>query len=184
MAPFMLLIRRTSQFGWSPEQASISCCHFSCPFLRSYAISVNHNIWVIVVLTSENVLSFITTNLQRCHRHCVLSTSAGVVTTIAGGSNRTGHNDGEGSEVTFSNDFDVTYLRSTCTLVIADRGNRMIREIQLPQFIGRCSGASPNSPGSTFTSRLWMKSYSHEAASLPLIAFSASYCSRLIADST
>ncbi|KAG0615146.1 hypothetical protein M758_5G018600 [Ceratodon purpureus] len=79
-------------------------------------------------------------------------TRTGLVTTIAGGSNRTGHSDGEGSDVTFSNDFEVTYLPSTCTLAIADRGNRMIREIQLPQFNGRCSGAAPNSPGSPFQS--------------------------------
>jgi hypothetical protein len=79
-------------------------------------------------------------------------TREGRVATIAGGSNRTGHDDGEGIEVTFSNDFDVTYLRSTCSLAVADRGNRLIREIQLPQFIGRCGGATPNSPGSTFTS--------------------------------
>jgi len=85
---------------------------------------------------------------------CAFNFSPGLVTTIAGGSNRTGHNDGEGSEVTFSNDFDVTYLRSTCSLAVTDRGNRMIREIQLPQFIGRCGGATPNAPGSTFTGRM------------------------------
>lgn len=66
---------------------------------------------------------------------------AGSVTTIAGGSNRTGHTDGEGSGASFSNDFDVAYIRSSCSLLIADRGNRMIREIKLSHKDGRCSGA-------------------------------------------
>ncbi|CAM6057495.1 unnamed protein product [Sphagnum tenellum] len=69
------------------------------------------------------------------------------VTTIAGGSNMTGRRDGEGKEASFSNDFDVIYMRSSCCLLIADRGNRMISEIQLPRVGGSCPGNSGSKLG-------------------------------------
>ncbi|XP_021742183.1 uncharacterized protein LOC110708363 isoform X2 [Chenopodium quinoa] len=55
------------------------------------------------------------------------------VTTIAGGkwSNRGGHVDGPSDEAKFSNDFDVVYDGSSCSLLVIDRGNRAIREIHL-----------------------------------------------------
>ncbi|KAH9627192.1 hypothetical protein KSS87_020738 [Heliosperma pusillum] len=55
------------------------------------------------------------------------------VTTIAGGksSHRGGHVDGPSEEAKFSNDFDVVYVGSSCSLLVIDRGNRAIREIQL-----------------------------------------------------
>ncbi|GMH01625.1 hypothetical protein Nepgr_003464 [Nepenthes gracilis] len=55
------------------------------------------------------------------------------VTTIAGGKwNRGGeHVDGPSEEAKFSNDFDVVYVGSSCSLLVIDRGNRAIREIQL-----------------------------------------------------
>ncbi|KAK7317602.1 hypothetical protein RJT34_01975 [Clitoria ternatea] len=55
------------------------------------------------------------------------------VTTIAGGKwNRGGgHVDGPSEEAKFSDDFDVIYVGSSCSLLIIDRGNRAIREIQL-----------------------------------------------------
>ncbi|XP_021733510.1 uncharacterized protein LOC110700298 [Chenopodium quinoa] len=55
------------------------------------------------------------------------------VTTIAGGkwSNRGGHVDGPSDEAKFSNDFDVVYVGSSCSLLVIDRGNRAIREIHL-----------------------------------------------------
>jgi hypothetical protein len=49
-----------------------------------------------------------------------VSIDTGDVTTIAGGSNMTGRRDGEGKEASFSNDFDVIYMRSSCCLLIAD----------------------------------------------------------------
>jgi hypothetical protein len=49
-----------------------------------------------------------------------VSIDTGDVTTIAGGSNMTGHRDGEGKEASFSNDFDVIYMHSSCCLLIAD----------------------------------------------------------------
>eukprot|EP01018_Ginkgo_biloba_P007215 Gb_11764 [translate_table: standard] len=54
------------------------------------------------------------------------------VTTIAGGrSGRAGHVDGPSEDAKFSNDFDIVYVSSTCSLLVVDRGNQAIREIQL-----------------------------------------------------
>ncbi|KAJ7974543.1 NHL domain-containing protein [Quillaja saponaria] len=55
------------------------------------------------------------------------------VTTIAGGkrSQVGGHVDGPGEDAKFSNDFDIVYIASSCSLLVIDRGNQAIREIQL-----------------------------------------------------
>ncbi|XP_042058029.1 uncharacterized protein LOC121802422 [Salvia splendens] len=55
------------------------------------------------------------------------------VTTIAGGKRVRGggHVDGASEDAKFSNDFDVVYLGSSCSLLVIDRGNKAIREIQL-----------------------------------------------------
>ncbi|XP_039003603.1 uncharacterized protein LOC120130441 [Hibiscus syriacus] len=55
------------------------------------------------------------------------------ITTIAGGklSRGGGHVDGPSEDAKFSNDFDVVYVGSSCSLLVLDRGNRAIREIQL-----------------------------------------------------
>ncbi|MBA0705026.1 hypothetical protein Golax_017245 [Gossypium laxum] len=56
------------------------------------------------------------------------------VTTIAGGgkwSRGGGHVDGPSEDAKFSNDFDVVYIGSSCSLLVVDRGNQAIREIQL-----------------------------------------------------
>ncbi|XP_057774628.1 uncharacterized protein LOC130993661 isoform X2 [Salvia miltiorrhiza] len=55
------------------------------------------------------------------------------VTTIAGGKRVRGggHLDGPSEDAKFSNDFDVVYLGSSCSLLVIDRGNKAIREIQL-----------------------------------------------------
>ncbi|KAL1824604.1 hypothetical protein ACET3Z_011382 [Daucus carota] len=57
---------------------------------------------------------------------------AGVVT-IAGGTRDQGlgHVDGPSEGAKFSGDFDVVYVGSSCSLLIVDRGNQAIREIQL-----------------------------------------------------
>ncbi|KAG2245299.1 hypothetical protein Bca52824_092838 [Brassica carinata] len=52
------------------------------------------------------------------------------VSTIAVGGRRSGGSTKE--EMTrFSSDFDLIYVSSTCSLLVVDRGNQMIREIQL-----------------------------------------------------
>uniref|UniRef100_A0A1D1ZCG2 Protein wech n=1 Tax=Anthurium amnicola TaxID=1678845 RepID=A0A1D1ZCG2_9ARAE len=54
------------------------------------------------------------------------------VTTIAGGKwNKGGHVDGPSEDAKFSNDFEVVYIGSSCSLLVIDRGNQAIREIQL-----------------------------------------------------
>lgn len=64
--------------------------------------------------------------------YCRISTPAGV-TTIAGGKlgRGGGHVDGPSEDAKFSNDFDVVYIGSSCSLLVIDRGNQAIREIQL-----------------------------------------------------
>ncbi|XP_015168083.1 uncharacterized protein [Solanum tuberosum] len=58
---------------------------------------------------------------------------AGTMTTIAGGkwSRGGGHVDGPSEDAKFSNDFDVVFMGSSCSLLVIDRGNKAIREIQL-----------------------------------------------------
>ncbi|KAF8399286.1 hypothetical protein HHK36_015151 [Tetracentron sinense] len=55
------------------------------------------------------------------------------VTTIAGGKwdRGGGHVDGPSEDAKFSNDFDVVYVGSSCSLLVIDRGSQAIREIQL-----------------------------------------------------
>ncbi|KAK9053988.1 hypothetical protein SSX86_025063 [Deinandra increscens subsp. villosa] len=57
---------------------------------------------------------------------------AGVVT-IAGGNmaRGTGHIDGPSDNARFSDDFDIVYISSSCSILVIDRGNQAIREIQL-----------------------------------------------------
>ncbi|CAL5396151.1 unnamed protein product [Camellia sinensis] len=55
------------------------------------------------------------------------------ITTIAGGKwgRGGGHVDGASEDTKFSNDFDVVYVGSSCSLLVIDRGSQAIREIQL-----------------------------------------------------
>ncbi|GFQ06771.1 hypothetical protein PHJA_002821100 [Phtheirospermum japonicum] len=56
----------------------------------------------------------------------------GVVTIAGGKSGRGGaHVDGPSEDAKFSDDFDVVYIASSCTLLVIDRGSQAIREIQL-----------------------------------------------------
>lgn len=56
------------------------------------------------------------------------------MTTIAGGkSNVAGYRDGPSEDAQFSNDFDVIYVRPTCSLLVIDRGNAALRQISLNQ---------------------------------------------------
>ncbi|MFS7984246.1 putative six-bladed beta-propeller, TolB [Helianthus anomalus] len=56
------------------------------------------------------------------------------VTTIAGGkSSVAGYRDGPSEDAQFSSDFDVIYVRPTCSLLVVDRGNAALRQISLNQ---------------------------------------------------
>lgn len=71
------------------------------------------------------------------------------VTTIAGGkSNVAGYRDGPSEDAQFSNDFDVVYIRPTCSLLVVDRGNAALRQIALNQ---EDCDYQPNSISSTGT---------------------------------
>ncbi|KAM0866727.1 hypothetical protein ACQ4PT_042451 [Festuca glaucescens] len=57
---------------------------------------------------------------------------SGYTTTIAGGySAGTGRRDGPAQNATFSPDFELVYVPKICALLVADRGNRLIRQINL-----------------------------------------------------
>ncbi|KAL6900815.1 hypothetical protein ACP4OV_005491 [Aristida adscensionis] len=57
---------------------------------------------------------------------------SGFTTTIAGGlSSGNGHRDGPAQNATFSPDFELVYVPKLCALLLADRGNRLIRQINL-----------------------------------------------------
>ncbi|KAK9684134.1 hypothetical protein RND81_10G188500 [Saponaria officinalis] len=51
------------------------------------------------------------------------------ITTIAGG--KWSHGDGGREDSKLSDDFDIVYVRSSCSLLVTDRGNQAIRQIQL-----------------------------------------------------
>jgi len=56
----------------------------------------------------------------------------GYTTTIAGGlSSGHGRRDGLAQNATFSADFELVYVPKICALLVADRGNRMVRQINL-----------------------------------------------------
>lgn len=42
-----------------------------------------------------------------------------------------GYTDGPSEDAKFSNDFDVVYVRPTCSLLVIDRGNAALRQIPL-----------------------------------------------------
>ncbi|KAM6593744.1 hypothetical protein CsatA_001447 [Cannabis sativa] len=55
---------------------------------------------------------------------------AGVTTIVGGKWDRGGgHVDGPSEDAKLSDDFDVVYIGSSCSLLVIDRGNRAIREI-------------------------------------------------------
>ncbi|KAJ3707536.1 hypothetical protein LUZ61_011241 [Rhynchospora tenuis] len=69
---------------------------------------------------------------------------SGFTTTIAGGNSRkTGNADGPAQNASFSNNFELVYVHKKCALLVADRANRLIRQIDLNSK--DCSHASPKS---------------------------------------
>ncbi|XP_028550703.1 uncharacterized protein LOC110115335 isoform X2 [Dendrobium catenatum] len=57
---------------------------------------------------------------------------SGLTTTIAGGySKKAGHTDGPAQNATFSENFDILFMPKMCSLLISDRGSRMIRQMNL-----------------------------------------------------
>lgn len=66
--------------------------------------------------------------------HAIRRICDNVVTTIAGcNTSEVGHVDGPGKDARFSANYRVQYIPSLCSLLIADVGNRMIREIKMDE---------------------------------------------------
>ncbi|KAL5723654.1 hypothetical protein ACHQM5_007027 [Ranunculus cassubicifolius] len=64
--------------------------------------------------------------------HAIRKISKSGVTTIAGGhSGKPGKIDGPAQYASFSEDFELTFDPKVCALLIADRGNRLIRQMNL-----------------------------------------------------
>ncbi|XP_062195204.1 uncharacterized protein LOC133898500 isoform X2 [Phragmites australis] len=81
----------------------------------------------IAVDGADNV--YVADRLNRAVRKVAPS---GFTATIAGGhSSGWGHRDGPAQNATFSQDFELVYVPKICALLVADRGNRMIRQINL-----------------------------------------------------
>nr|XP_016502844.1 PREDICTED: uncharacterized protein LOC107820985 isoform X1 [Nicotiana tabacum] len=66
------------------------------------------------------------------NKHAIRKISKSGVTTIAGGySLIPGRADGPGLNASFSDDFELSFVPERCTLMISDRGTKLVREIQL-----------------------------------------------------
>ncbi|PIA62124.1 hypothetical protein AQUCO_00200253v1 [Aquilegia coerulea] len=64
--------------------------------------------------------------------HAIRKISKSGVTTIAGGhSRKSGNVDGPAQDASFSDDFELTFVPELCALLISDRGNRLIRQMNL-----------------------------------------------------
>ncbi|CAI9092869.1 OLC1v1028214C1 [Oldenlandia corymbosa var. corymbosa] len=78
--------------------------------------------------------------------HIIRKISQTGVTTIAGGYYRKiGKADGPAQNASFSNDFELVFVPGICALVIADRGNNLVRQINLKAE--DCSHASQSVMG-------------------------------------
>jgi hypothetical protein len=62
----------------------------------------------------------------------VLLSYSGFVSTIAGQPKVEGQSDGEGDQARFSAPSDLLLHRQTCSLLVADQGNRRMRSVRLP----------------------------------------------------
>ncbi|KAF5203489.1 Nhl domain-containing protein [Thalictrum thalictroides] len=73
--------------------------------------------------------------------HAIRKISKSGVTTIAGGrSKKSGNVDGPAQDASFSDDFELSFVPELCVLLISDRGNRLIRQMNLDR--NDCRGGS------------------------------------------
>ncbi|KAF9626296.1 hypothetical protein IFM89_032145 [Coptis chinensis] len=64
--------------------------------------------------------------------HAIRKISKSGVTTIAGGhSRKPGNVDGPAQNASFSEDFELVFVPGVCALLITDRGNRLVRQMNL-----------------------------------------------------
>lgn len=80
------------------------------------------------------------------------------VKTIAGGySQETGRGDGPGRNASFSSDFELSFIPESCSLLIADHGNQLIRQVVLKEEDCGKNDGSP--PGDSLCFQLLTLSY-------------------------
>ncbi|RWW54648.1 hypothetical protein BHE74_00038765 [Ensete ventricosum] len=105
-------------------------------FVSVYTALATHPLIVLLEIVSTAVSNAASGLLKRLWS--LKSTPKTGVTTIAGGKwSRGGHSDGPSEDAKFSTDFEVVYIASSCSLLVVDRGNQAIREIQL--HFGDCA---------------------------------------------
>ncbi|PIN16862.1 hypothetical protein CDL12_10478 [Handroanthus impetiginosus] len=98
---------------WGYTDGDLASARFNKP--KSFAVDFNGNIYV-----------------ADHHNHAIRKITKSGVTTIAGGySQKTGRTDGPARNALFSNEFGLTFIPERCALMISDRGNRLIRQINL-----------------------------------------------------
>lgn len=84
------------------------------------------------------------------------------MTTIAGGkSNVVGYRDGPSEDAKFSSDFDVIYVKATCSLLVIDRGNAALRQISLDKEDCNYQYSSTSATGSDCQSTYVFLSIQH-----------------------
>ncbi|TVU06023.1 hypothetical protein EJB05_49210 [Eragrostis curvula] len=110
--PRMLAGRGGGEAGYSDGGPGVAA--FDRP--RSFAVDAADNVYVA----------------DRIHGAVRKVAPSGFTTTIAGGlSSGHGHRDGPAQNATFSPDFELVYAPKICALLVTDRGNRLIRQINL-----------------------------------------------------
>ncbi|XP_017224410.1 uncharacterized protein LOC108200682 isoform X2 [Daucus carota subsp. sativus] len=84
--------------------------------------------------------------------HAIRKISKSGVTTIAGGySQKPGHSDGPARNASFSDDFELSFIPGSCSLVISDHGNKLIRQINL-----KAEDCLKDSPSVLGTTSAWL----------------------------
>ncbi|EPS72152.1 hypothetical protein M569_02607, partial [Genlisea aurea] len=100
---------------------------------KSFAVDLNGNVYVAD---------------QR--NHAIRKITKSGVSTIAGGhSQKPGRTDGPGSDATFSDDFELSFIPEACALMVSDHGNRLVRQINLKTSDCRRNNESGSNLGAT-----------------------------------
>ncbi|XP_031386301.1 uncharacterized protein LOC116199871 isoform X2 [Punica granatum] len=103
---------------------------------RSFAVDFKGNVYVADTLN-----------------HAIRKITRSGVKTIAGGySQKTGHADGPGQNASFSSDFELSFIPESCSLLISDHGNQLVRQILLKK---EDCGKNNGSPSVMGTVSIW-----------------------------
>lgn len=111
------------------SDGELSSAQFNRP--RSFAIDLRGNVYVAD--KKNNVIRKITNS---------------GVKTIAGGYENTGRQDGPAQNASFSSDFELSFIPQSCSLLISDHGNQLVRQIVLKEE--DCRKGSPSVMGAAW----------------------------------